>query len=163
MSDMLAIAFQADLTRVATVMIAREGSNRPYPEIGVSDSHHPITHHQKNPVLLDKISAINTYHVKLFSAFLSKLKEHKEGDSSLLDNALIVYGSGLSDGDEHLHDELPTILAGRGGGFVSPGRHIIYQRETPVANLFATMGQRAGVNESHFGDSTGALAELSLS
>jgi hypothetical protein len=163
MTDMLFIAFQADLTRVATVMIGREGSNRPYPEIGIPDSHHPITHHQKNPVLLDKISAINTYHVKLFAGFLEKMRAHKEGDSSLLDNSMICYGSGLSDGDSHLHDELPTILAGRGGKFFTPGRHIIYQRETPVTNLFSTMAQRMGVRADHIGDSTGQLAELSLS
>jgi len=163
MADMLLIAFQADLTRVATVMIGREGSNRPYPEIGIPDSHHPITHHQMNPVLLDKISAINTYHVKLFAAFLGKLKSQKEGDGTLLDNCMICYGSGLSDGDQHLHDELPTILAGRGGKFFTPGRHIIYQRETPVTNLFATMAQRMGVRAGHIGDSTGQLAELSLS
>lgn len=163
MSDMLFIAFQADLTRVATVMIGREGSNRPYPEIGIPDSHHPITHHQKNPVLLDKISAINTYHVKLFAAFLQKMRDAREGDSSLLNNSMIVYGSGLSDGDTHLHDELPTVLAGRGGNFFTPGRHVIYQRETPITNLFATMAQRMGVRAGHVGDSTGQLADLSLS
>lgn len=163
MTDMLFIAFQADLTRVATVMIGREGSNRPYPEIGIPDSHHPITHHQKNPVLLDKISAINTYHVKLFSGFLQKLKDTKEGDTNLLHNSMICYGSGLSDGDTHLHDELPTLLAGRGGNFFTPGRQIIYQRETPVTNLFATMAQRMGVRADHVGDSTGQLVDLSLS
>jgi hypothetical protein len=163
MTDMLFIAFQADLTRVATVMVGREGSNRPYPEIGIPDSHHPITHHQKNPVLLDKISAINTYHVKLFAAFLQKLKDTKEGDSNLLHNSMICYGSGLSDGDMHLHDELPTILAGRGGNFFTAGRQIIYQRETPVTNLFATMAQRMGVTPEHIGDSTGRLVDLSLS
>lgn len=163
MTDMLVVAFKADLTRVATVMIGREGSNRPYPEIGISDSHHPITHHQKNPVLLDKITAINTYHAKLFAAFLQKLKDTPEGDSNMLANSMIVYGSGLSDGDTHLHDELPTILAGRGGNFFTPGRHIMYQRETPVTNLFATMAQRMGVRSEHIGDSTGRLAELSLS
>jgi hypothetical protein len=163
MTDMLFIAFKADVTRVATVMVGREGSNRPYPEIGIPDSHHPITHHQKNPVLLDKISAINTYHVKLFASFLQKLRETTEGDSNMLDNSMIVYGSGLSDGDMHLHDELPTILAGRGGKFFTPGRHIIYQRETPVTNLFATMAQRMGVRAEHIGDSTGHLIDLSLS
>jgi hypothetical protein len=163
MTDMLFIAFQADLTRVATVMIGREGSNRPYPEIGIPDSHHPITHHQKNPVLLDKISAINTYHVRLFAAFLQKLRDTKEGDSNLLHNSMVCYGSGLSDGDMHLHDELPTILAGRGGNFFTPGRQIIYQRETPVTNLFATMAQRMGVSPEHIGDSTGHLVDLSLS
>jgi hypothetical protein len=163
MTEMLFIAFQADLTRVATVMVGREGSNRPYPEIGIPDSHHPITHHQKNPVLLDKISAINTYHVKLFTSFLQKLRNTPEGDSNMLDNSMICYGSGLSDGDTHLHDELPTILAGRGGKFFTPGRHLIYQRETPVTNLFATMAQRMGVRAEHIGDSTGQLADLSLS
>jgi hypothetical protein len=163
MTDMLHIAFKADITRVATVMVGREGSNRPYPEIGIPDSHHPITHHQKNPVLLDKISAINTYHVKLFAGFLQKLKETPEGDSNMLHNSMICYGSGLSDGDMHLHDELPTILAGRGGSFLAPGRHVIYQRETPVTNLFATMAQRMGVRAEHIGDSTGELAGLSLS
>jgi hypothetical protein len=163
MTDMLFIAFKADVTRVATVMIGREGSNRPYPEIGIPDSHHPITHHQKNPVLLDKITAINTYHTKLFAGFLQKLRDTPEGDSNMLHNSMICYGSGLSDGDTHLHDELPTILAGRGGNFFTPGRHVIYQRETPVTNLFATMGQRMGVRSEHIGDSTGQLAELSLS
>lgn len=163
MTDMLFIAFKSDLTRVATVMIGREGSNRPYPEIGIPDSHHPITHHQKNPVLLDKISAINTYHVKLFTEFLAKLKSTPEGDSNMLDNSMICYGSGLSDGDTHLHDELPTILAGTGGRFFTPGRHIMYQRETPVTNLFATMAQRMGVRADHIGDSTGQLLDLSLS
>lgn len=163
MTDMLYIAFKADVTRVATVMVGREGSNRPYPEIGIPDSHHPITHHQKNPVLLDKISAINTYHVKLFAGFLQKLRDTPEGDSNMLHNSMICYGSGLSDGDTHLHDELPTILAGRGGNFFTPGRHIVYQRETPVTNLFATMAQRMGVRPEHIGDSTGQLAELSLS
>ncbi|MFN3323886.1 MAG: DUF1552 domain-containing protein [Bryobacteraceae bacterium] len=163
MSDMLLIAFKADLTRVATVMIGREGSNRPYPEIGIPDSHHPITHHKNNPVLLDKISAINAYHTQLFASFLQKLKDAREGDSNVLHNSMIVYGSGLSDGDMHLHDELPTILAGRGGNWISPGRHVIYQRETPITNLFATMGQRMGVRAEHIGDSTGQLAELSLS
>jgi hypothetical protein len=163
MTDMLYIAFKADVTRVATVMVGREGSNRPYPEIGIPDSHHPITHHQKNPVLLDKITAINTYHVKLFAAFLQKLKDTPEGDSNMLHNSMICYGSGLSDGDMHLHDELPTILAGRGRDFFTPGRHIIYQRETPVTNLFATMAQRMGVRADHIGDSTGQLIDLSLS
>lgn len=163
MTDMLYIAFKADVTRVSTVMVGREGSNRPYPEIGIPDSHHPITHHQKNPVLLDKITAINTYHTKLFASFLDKLRNTPEGDSNMLHNSMIVYGSGLSDGDTHLHDELPTIVAGRGGNFFKPGRHVICQRETPVTNLFTTLAQRMGVRAEHIGDSTGQLHELSLS
>lgn len=162
MTDMMLIAFQTDTTRVATIMVGREGSNRPYPEIGISDSHHPITHHKKNPELLEKISMINGYHVELFAGFLQKMKNTKEGDSNLLDQSMIVYGAGLSDGDTHLHDELPTLLAGRGGGFLKPGGQITFQRETPVTNLFATMAQRMGVRAEHVGDSTGQLKELSL-
>ena len=106
---------------------------------------------------------INCYHVKLFAEFLAKMKATQEGDSNLLDQSMIVYGSGLSDGNVHTHDELPTILAGRGGNWLTPGRHIMYQRETPVANLFATMIERMGVRAEHVGDSTGTLAGLSLS
>jgi len=116
-----------------------------------------------NMQMLDKVRQINALHLKLFAEFLTKLKNTPEGDSNLLDQSLIVYGSGLSDGNQHLHDQLPTLLCGRGGNFVTPGRHLIYQRETPVANLFATMIERAGVRPEHVGDSTGRLAGLSLS
>jgi hypothetical protein len=112
--------------------------------------------------MLDKVCQINSLHLKLFAEFLVKLRNTKEGDSNLLDQSMIVYGSGLSDGNVHTHDQLPTILAGRGGNFISPGRHIVYQRETPVCNLFATMAERMGVTPEHLGDSTGRLAGLSL-
>jgi hypothetical protein len=163
MTDIMIAAFKTDSTRVATVMIGREGSTRAYPEIGVPDGHHPLTHHMGNMAMLDKVRQINSLHLKLFAEFLTKLKATPEGDSNLLDQSMIVYGSGISDGNIHTHDQLPTILAGRGGGFVSPGRHIIYQRETPVCNLFATMCERMGVTSEHLGDSTGRLAGLSLS
>jgi hypothetical protein len=163
MTDMMLVAFKADVTRISTIMIGREGSTRPYPEIGVNDGHHPLTHHMGNMQMLDKVRQINLLHMKLFAEFLTKMKNTKEGDSNLLDNSLIVYGSGLSDGNVHTHDQLPTILAGRGGNFVSPGRHISYQRETPVCNLFATLIERAGVRPEHVGDSTGRLPGLSLS
>ena len=163
MTDLMVIAFRADLTRIATVMIGREGSTRSYREIGVPDGHHPLTHHQGNKEMLDKVCQINCYHAKLFAEFLTKMKNTREGDSNLLDQSMIVYGSGLSDGNVHTHDELPTILAGRGGNWLTPGRHIVYQRETPVANLFATMVERMGVRAEHVGDSTGTLAGLSLS
>lgn len=163
MTDMLVVAFQADLTRVATLMIGREGSTRAYQEIGISDGHHPLTHHQGNQEMLDKVCEINCYHTKLFSEFLKKLKATKEGDSNLLDNSLIVYGSGISDGNIHTHDQLPTLLAGRGRNLVQPGRRITYQRETPVANLFATMLEAMDVRPEHVGDATGRLAGLSLS
>jgi hypothetical protein len=163
MTDMMLVAFKADITRISTIMIGREGSTRAYPEIGVSDGHHPLTHHMGNMQMLDKVRQINALHLKLFAEFVQKLKATREGDSNLLDQSLIVYGSGLSDGNIHTHDQLPTLLAGRGGSFVSPGRHIVYQRETPVANLFATMIERVGVRPEHVGDSTGRLAGLSLS
>jgi hypothetical protein len=163
MTDMMMVAFKADITRISTIMIGREGSTRAYPEIGVSDGHHPLTHHMGNMQMLDKVRQINALHLKLFAEFVQKLKATREGDSNLLDQSLIVYGSGLSDGNIHTHDQLPTLLAGRGGSFVSPGRHIVYQRETPVANLFATMIERVGVRPEHVGDSTGRLAGLSLS
>ena len=162
MTDMLLVAFKADITRVSTVMIGREGSTRPYPEIGISDGHHPLTHHRGNLQMLDKVRQINSLHLNLFAEFLAKLKATKEGDSNLLDQSMIVYGAGISDGNSHLHDQLPTILAGRGGNFLTPGRHIIYQRETPVCNLFATMAEQMGVKAEHFGDSTGQLQGLSL-
>ena len=163
MTDMLVVAFKADITRISTFMIGREGSTRAYPEIGVPDGHHPLTHHMGNMDMLEKVRQINVLHATAMAAFLKKMKETKEGDSNLLDNSLIVYGSGLSDGNVHTHDQLPTLLCGRGGGFVNPGRHIIYQRETPVANLFATMLERVGVRPEHVGDSTGKLAGRSLS
>jgi hypothetical protein len=163
MTDIMIAAFKTDSTRVATLMIGREGSTRAYPEIGIADGHHPLTHHMGNMEMLDKVSQINSLHLRLFSEFLVKLKATKEGDSNLLDQSMIVYGSGLADGNVHTHDQLPTILAGRGGGFISPGRHIIYQRETPVCNLFATMVEQMGVTPEHLGDSTGRLAGLSLS
>ncbi|MDR3701652.1 MAG: DUF1552 domain-containing protein [Candidatus Sulfopaludibacter sp.] len=163
MTDMMLVAFKADLTRTSTIMIGREGSTRAYPEIGIADGHHPLTHHMGNMQMLDKVRQINALHLKLFAEFLQKLKNTREGDSNLLDRSMIVYGSGLSDGNVHTHDQLPTLLAGRGGDFLNPGRHIIYQRETPVANLFATMIERVGVRPEHVGDSTGRLAGLSLS
>jgi Protein of unknown function (DUF1552) len=163
MTDMLIVAFKADITRVSTVMIGREGSTRAYPEIGISDGHHPLTHHMGNMIMLDKVRQINSFHLKLFAEFLQRLKATREGDSNLLDQSMIVYGGGLSDGNIHMHDQLPTVLAGRGGGFLNAGRHIVYQRETPVCNLFATMAERMGVNGDHFGDSTGRLQGLSLS
>jgi Protein of unknown function (DUF1552) len=162
MTDMMIVAFKADITRIATMIVGREGSVRAYPEIGVGDGHHPLTHHQGNMEMLAKVRQINELHAKLFAEFLVKMKNTPEGDSNLLDQSLIVYGSGLSDGNVHTHDQLPTVLAGRGGGFVTPGRHIIYQRETPVTNLFATMIEQLGVRPAHIGDSTDRLAGLSL-
>src|SRR5579885_3018374 len=158
--DMLAIAFQADLTRVATFMMGREGSTRAYREIGVPDAHHPLTHHRNNPEMIEKVAEINAYHMQQFAYFLNKLKSIPEGDGTLLDHALIVYGSGLSDGNRHTHNDLPVVLAGGGCGALRPGRHVCYPAETPITNLYLSLLDRAGVKSGQVGDSNGELQHL---
>jgi hypothetical protein len=157
MFDMLTLAFQTDSTRVSTFIIGHEGSNRPYPFIGVNDGHHDISHHFGNPANIEKLTQINTFHAKQFAYFLDKLKSVKEGDGTLLDNCMIVYGSGLGDGNAHNHDQLPILLAGRGGGTVTPGRHIKTDGPTPLNNLFCSMLDRVGAKVDRFGDSTGTF------
>jgi hypothetical protein len=164
MTDMLTVALQADLSRVFTFLVTREGTSRSYREIGIADGHHPLTHHMNKPELMEKVSQINTYHVKQFSGWVEKLKSIKEGDASLLDNSMIVYGAGLCDGNRHNHEDLPTLLVGRGGNnYVKTGRRMVYRRETPMSNLFLTMMDRLDVQAEHFGDSTGRLDGLDLS
>jgi len=155
MFDMLTLAFQTDSTRVATFIIGHEGSNRPYPFIGVNDGHHDLSHHMSKPEKIENITRINTFHVRQFAYFLEKLRSIREGDSTLLDNSMIVYGSGISDGNRHNHDDLPILLAGRGGGTITPGRHIHTNHEVPLNNLFVSMLDRMGVEVDRFGDSTG--------
>jgi hypothetical protein len=162
LSGMLAIAFQADLTRVATFLMTREGTSRSYREIGISDGHHPCTHHQGKPDLMEKVTRINEYHTAQLAGFLTTLKSMKEGDSNVLDNSMIVYGAGLSDGNRHLHEDLPTLLIGRGGGYFKPGRRIIYRKETPMCNLHLTLMDRMGVHLEHFGDASAPLDPASL-
>jgi hypothetical protein len=162
MSDMMVIAFQADLTRVMTFMMTREGTSRAYREIGIADGHHPCTHHQGKAELMEKVTQINEYHTKQLAGFLQKLKDHQEGDSNLLDNSMIVYGAGLSDGNRHLHEDLPTLLIGRGGGF-KPGRRVIFRKETPMTNFHLTLMDRMGVPTEQFGDATGPLDPASFS
>ena len=121
MTDMITVAFQADLTRVVTFLVTREGTSRAYREIGIPDGHHPLTHHRNIVEQMDKVAQINRYHVEQFATWIAKLKAAKEGDGSLLDNSMIVYGAGLADGNAHTHDDLPTLIAGRGGGFIKTG------------------------------------------
>jgi hypothetical protein len=163
MTDMLTVALQADQTRVFSFLVTREGTSRPYREIGISDGHHPLTHHMGKQELLDKVTEINCYHLRQFAAWVEKLKSIREGDSTLLDNSMIVYGAGLSDGNRHTHEDLPTVIAGRGGNYLKSGRRIVYRKETPMSNLFLTMMDRMGVHVEHFGDSTGRLQGLDLS
>lgn len=158
--DLLALAFQTDTTRISTLMVGREGSLRVYPEIGVPDPHHPLTHHRENPEWIAKVAKINAFHTELFARFLGKLKATPEGEGSLLDQTMIVYGSGLSDGNRHTHEDLPVLLAGRGGGGLKPGRHLRYPEETPMTNLYLTLLDRAGVKPESIGDSTGRLEHL---
>lgn len=162
MSDMLTVALQADLTRVFTFLVTREGTSRAYREIGISDGHHPLTHHRNDPAMMDKVSEINLYHMKQFAAWVEKLKSIKEGDRSLLDNSMIVYGAGLTDGNRHNHEDLPALLVGSGGGFIKTGYRRVYRKETPMSNLFLTMMDRMGVRVEHFGDATGRLQGLDL-
>jgi hypothetical protein len=162
MTDMMTIAFQADLTRVVTFLVTHEGTSRAYREIGISDGHHPLTHHRNQADLIEKVAQINDYHVKQFALWIAKMKAIKEGDRSLLDNCMIVYGAGLSDGNRHLHEDLPTMMVGRGGNYVKTGRRVVYRKETPMCNLFLTMMDRMGVRMEHFGDATGRLEGLDL-
>jgi Protein of unknown function (DUF1552) len=162
MTDMTTIAFQADLTRVVTFLVTREGSSRAYREIGISDGHHPLTHHRNQTELIDKVAEINLYHVQQFAKWVEVLKGVQEPGGSLLDNSMVVYGAGLSDGNAHLHNDLPTLIAGRGGNFIKSGRRIVYRKETPMCNLFLTMMDRMGCHMENFGDSTGHLTGLDL-
>jgi hypothetical protein len=161
MYDLMAVAFQTDATRIITFMMGREGSGRAYREIGISDAHHPLTHHRNNQEMLEKVRRINRYHVEQFAYFIQKLKSIPEGDGTLLDNCMIVYGSGLSDGNRHAHHDLPVVLAGGGAGRLKPGRHIRYTSETPMTNLFLALLDRVGVRTDKLGDSRGQLEHLS--
>ncbi|MDP7050024.1 MAG: DUF1552 domain-containing protein [Verrucomicrobiota bacterium] len=160
MGDMMILAFQTDVTRISTFMLANAGSNRSYRPIGVNEGHHSLSHHQNNRDKLEKISKINTFHVEQLSYMLQKMKSIPEGGGSLLDHCMIVYGSGISDGNRHNNENLPIVLAGRGGGLIRPGRHIQYSGDTPLNNLFVTMLNQAGATTDTFNDSTGTLPFL---
>jgi hypothetical protein len=159
LGDLLVLAFQGDMTRVATLVYANEGSNRSYRQIGVPDGHHDLSHHGNNKDKLAKIRKINRFHMTQFAYFLEKLKGIKEGDGTLLDNCMIMYGSGNGDGNRHNHDDLPILLVGRGGGALKSGRHLRFprQKDTPLANLYLAMLHHMGVQADSFGDSTGKL------
>lgn len=159
MFDLQLLALQGDVTRVITFQLARETSTRTYPEIGVPDAHHPLTHNGGNAQMLAKVAKINAFHVSLFAAFLEKLKATPDGDGSLLDHTLYLYGSGMSNGDKHDHVNLPILVAGGAEKFPG-GRHIRYNEATPLANLHLTLLDRAGVRLDSFADSKGKIKEL---
>jgi hypothetical protein len=158
MFDLQVLAFRADLTRVITFMMGRELSGRSYPEIGVRDGHHPISHHQNDPQKLTTLTRISTHHAEQFAYFLDRLKGADDGDGSLLDHIAILYGGGMSDGNSHSPDNLPIVLAGGGNGQLRGGRHVRFSSDTPIANLHATLLPRLGVPVAEFGNSTGTLS-----
>ena len=159
MIDLEVVAFQTDLTRVATFMLGHETSGRSYPSIGVTDAHHPLSHHAGDPMKIEKVARINVLHMEQLAYMLGRMKAAKDGDGSLLDHAIFLCGAGLSDGNRHLHDNLPIIVAG-GAGMVRGGRHVRYRREMPLNNLLMAMLDQAGVPVEPFGDGSGEVTEL---
>jgi hypothetical protein len=160
MFDLQLLAFQTDLTRVFTYVMARESAIRSYPEIGVPDSHHPLSHHQNNPEKLAKLAKIQAFHMRQFAYFLDKLAKTRDGDGSLLDNTLLLYGSGMSDSNMHTPENVPTlVVAGKGFG-IHGNRFLKYPEATPLANLQLTLLDKIGLRTDHFGDSTGELSAL---
>lgn len=162
MMDLMVVAYQADLTRVVSFMLAREGSNRSYRDIGVSDGHHDCTHHQNDAEKIAKTIKINGHHVTQLAYLIDRMKNTPDGDGSLLDHSMILYGSSISDGNRHTHTNLPLTLIGGANGKLRGGRHIKYAPETPMNNLLLSMLERAGVETEKLGDSTGKLEHLSL-
>ncbi|MEM8912701.1 MAG: DUF1552 domain-containing protein [Planctomycetota bacterium] len=160
MMDMVALAYQTDSTRIVTFMFANAGSNRAYKEIGVHEGHHELSHHGKSQHKQTEVAKINRYHLDRFEYLLSRLGSIDEGEGTLLDQCMIVYGSGISDGDRHNHDNLPILLAGRGGGRIRTGQHIRYKNGTPLCNLYVWMMQQMGAKIRSFGDSNGVLKGL---
>jgi len=161
MIDMQVVAWQTDMTRIASFMLGRDGSNRAYREIGISDGHHSISHHQGDAERVEKLIKIDEFHTAMFAYMLKKLKETPDGDGTLLDHSLVVFGSSLSESNQHTHDDLPIVLAGSGNGQLKGNRHLAYPKETPLNNLFLSMFDVAGMpHVQGFGDSTGRLTDL---
>jgi len=156
MFDLMAVAFQADITRVFTFMMGRELSARTYPQIGVNEPHHAVSHHQNNPKRIEMYAKTNMYHAQLVARFLKKLEDTPDGNASLLDNSLLLWGSGLSNPNVHSFDPLPVVLLGGNSGRLKGGRHLAF-KDTPIANLHLTLAQSGGVEISQFGDSTGTV------
>jgi len=157
MFDLAALAFQADITRVFTLLLGREQTNRPYPWLGVPEAHHSVSHHQNDPVRLAKAAKINTYHIELLARFADRLKSIPDGDGTLLDHAMLLQGSGLSNSDQHSHIDLPLVLVGGGAGTLKGGRHLRFPKDTPMNNLHMAMLEKVGVPVEHFGDATGRV------
>lgn len=160
MMDLLVLAWQTDMTRVTTLMMAREGSNRSYRSIGVSDGHHSLTHHQNDPEKIDKVLKIDQLHVETFAYLVDRLRTTPDGDGSLLDHSVLLYGSSICDGNRHTHHDLPAVVVGGANGQLKGGRHSAYPRDTPLNNLLLNLLGKAGVEVDQFGDSTGVLSDI---
>ena len=160
MFDLLSLAYQADITRVFTFMLGRELGGRTYPHLGVPDPHHGLSHHRNDPEKLAKLAKINTFHMELFTHFLENLQSAPDGDGSLLDHSMVLYGGGLGDSNDHAHFDLPELVVGGGAGRLKGGRHLMYPKDTPMNNLLVSMLGKAGLPAEHFGDSSGRLVEL---
>jgi hypothetical protein len=159
--DLQLLAYQSDLTRVTTFMYGREQTGRPYPQIGVPEPHHPVTHHQNNPAKMEKCTRIQRHHIALFGEYLEKLRKTPDGDGSLLDHVILIFGAGISNSDRHTHGPLPTLVVGGGAGTLKGGRHLVYPEHTPLTNLQLTVLNKLGVPAEKLGDSTGQFRELS--
>jgi hypothetical protein len=162
MIDLQVLAYQSDLTRVITFMIGKELSSRTYPEIGVSEQHHPLSHHQNDPAKLEKLTKVNTLHASIFAYFLSRLAATPDGEGTLLDQVLLVYGSGMSNSNLHIPHKLPIVVAGGAAGTIRGGRHLTFADQTPLTNLYLSALQAIGVPAERVGDSTGRFTELSM-
>jgi len=162
MFDLQVLALQGDVTRVITFQLARETSNRTYPEIGVRDPHHPLTHHGNDPAKIARMARVNTFHVSLFAEFLRKLDATPEGDGSLLDHSLYMYGSGMGNPNKHDHTNLPILIAGGGAAGIKGNRHLRFEKVTPLANAHLTLLDRVGVHLEKFADSDGLIEELAI-
>ena len=160
MSDLIAIAFQADLTRVVTFMFSREGGNRAYPSIGVPDAHHGLSHHQNDPVRMARLQSIDQYHVEMFSYLLEKLRDSADDTGSILENSVVLYGSSLSDSNAHLHNNLPTVIVGGASGKLKGGRHLRVPDGTPMTNMLLSIADGLDVPMEKFGDSSGHLSDI---
>ena len=160
MFDLMVLAFQSDTTRISTFMLANEGSNRTYPVVGVNDGHHGLSHHQNDEEKVKKIAKIDKFFAGEYAYFLKRLKETPDGEKTLLDNSLILYGCAIGSGNRHNHDKLPILMAGKGGGQVRTGEHVRFKEETPLNNLFLTMLDVAGADVKELGDSTGTISRV---